>query len=180
MQQANVGKHRALIVEALDLVAESSLKKTDAIATIVVWNCETTLPKRVEPVAKKFFRQRTHPPRSFASDRPSHDFPVILKAVKIAEPYVLLCRRDQHDVRNVARAQTAADSELDVFEEAKAPPFRLEPVHGYCRLSPIGLSATAPDANGNLADHHALRSHGMADTGHLVAKPFWIIYHGGV
>ena len=122
-------------------------------------------------MAKKFFRQRKHPPRSFASDRPSHNLLVILKAVKIAEPYVLLRRRNQHDVRNVAGAQTAADCELDVFEEAKAPPFRLEPVRGYCRLSPIGLSATAPDANGDLADHHALRSHGMADTGHRAAKP---------
>ncbi len=152
-------------------MAEDSLKKTDAIAIVVVSNRQTTLPKWVEPVAEKFFRQGKHPPRSFAPDRPFHNFPVILKAVKIAEPYVLLRRCDQRDVRNVAGAQTAADCELNVFEEDQPPPFRLKPLHGHCRLSPIGLSATAPDANRDLADHHALCSHGMADTGHRAAKP---------
>src|SRR5260370_42664347 len=73
-----------------------------------------------------------------------------------------LCRGYEASVRNVARAQAAADGELDVLEETPLPPFRLEPLDGYGRLSAIGLSAAAADANRNLADHQAPPGYGTA------------------
>ena len=95
--------------------------------------------------------------------RPFHNFTVVLKTVNVAEPDVCLRCGYEYNVRNVAGAQAATDRELDVLEETPLSPFRLEPLDGHGRLSPIGLSAAAADANRNLADHQALCGHRMHD-----------------
>jgi len=137
------------------------------------------LSKRVESVPEQICRERQQTARGLALRRPFHDFTEVFKAVNVTEPYVLLRRDYQYDVRNITRTEAPADRELNVLQETPPSPFRLEPIYRNRRLSAIRLTAAASYANGNLTDHQALRGHGMADRGHRFAKLFPIVYQVG-
>ena len=114
---------------------------------------------------EQFCRERQQTARGLVYARPFHDFTEVFKAVNDTEPYVLLRRDYQYDVRNITRAEASADSELNVLQETPPSPFRLEPIYRNCRLSAIRLNAARSHANGNLTDHQALRGYGMEDRG---------------
>ena len=137
------------------------------------------LSKRVESVPEQICRERQQTARGLALRRPFHDFTEVFKAVNVTEPYVLLRRDYQYDVRNITRTEAPADRELNVLQETPPSPFQLEPIYRSCRLSAIRLTTAASYANGNLTDHQALRGYGMADRGHRFAKLFPIIYQVG-
>ena len=115
-------------------------------------------------------------PAAFLYARPFHDFAEVFKAVNDTEPYVLLRRDYQYDVRNITRTEASADRELNVLQETPPSPFRLEPFYRNYRLSAIRLTAATSYANGNLTDHQALRRNGMEDRGHRVAKTLSDLY----
>ena len=98
------------------------------------------------------FRQRQQTPCRIAPLCPIGDVAVLIESFDFAQPDAFLRSVDLHYIRNVAGTQAAADRELNILEEAPAPPLGLEPFDGHFRFAAVCLAAATTQADGNLGD----------------------------